>query len=162
MITFIFCHRDDYMDDYIYSQSVHKDFHGGMSYLIKFIRENHGEEHMKKFFSDSAVYLYKPLIDRIKKNGLSEIKKHYQKVFNMEEGKYSLESDGDREIIFKVDRCPAIWHMKDTGSDIDKDYCYCSTELANSAIARECDFKFSVAYDQDKGQCVQKFWKEQT
>jgi len=148
------------MDEYIYSQSVHKDFHGVMSYLIQFMRENHGEEHLEKFFSDSAAYIYKPLIDRIKRNGLSEIKKHYSRVFDMEEGTYSLEGDGQQEVVFKVERCPAIWHMKDTGSDIDKDYCRCSTELVNQAIARECGFQFSVEYDQDKGQCVQRFWKE--
>ena len=148
------------MDEYIYSQSVHKDFHGVTSYLIEFIRDNHGKGHMEKFFTDSAAYIYKPLIDRIKKNGLSEIKKHYSRVFDMEDGKYSFEGDNDQKVVFIVERCPAIWHMKDTGSDIDKDYCHCSTELVNKAIAGECGFKFSVDYDQDKGQCVQKFWKE--
>jgi hypothetical protein len=124
------------------------------------MRENYGEEHMERFFSDSAVYIYRPLIGRIKKNGLSEVKKHYQKVFDMEEGRYSFGSGNRRELILKVEKCPAIWHMKDTGSEIDKDYCYCSTELVNKAIARECGFEFSVDYDQDKGRCMQRFWKE--
>ena len=148
------------MDDYIYSQSVHKDFHGVMSYLIKFMRENHGTGHMEKFFSDSAAYIYRPLIDRIKKNGISEIEKHYRKVFDMEKGKYEFESDGSSEITFKVKKCPAVWHMKETGSEIDRDFCLCSTELVNKSIAAECGYDFSVEYDQENGQCIQKFWRE--
>ena len=58
------------MDDYIYSQSVHKDFHQVMSFLIKFIRDNHGDQHMETFFTRAAAYIYKPLIERIKKNNL--------------------------------------------------------------------------------------------
>ncbi len=148
------------MDEYIYSQSVHKDFHSVMSFLIKYMRENHGEDNMKKFFSDSSKYLYRPLIDRIKKNGLPEIEKHYKRVFGMEGGKFSFDSDDGREVIFKVEKCPAIWQMKDTGSDIDKDFCLCSTELVNKSIADECGYEFSVEYDQENGKCIQKFWRK--
>lgn len=148
------------MDDYIYSQSVHKDFHGIMGYLIKFMRDNHGQDHMKKFFRDSAKYIYRPLIDRIREKGLSEIRKHYEKVFDMEEGKCSFKTGGSGELIMEVQRCPAIWHMKDTGTEIDKDFCLCSTQLVNESMAEECGTGFSVEYDQDNGKCIQRFWKE--
>jgi len=148
------------MDEYIYSQSVHKDFHQVMSFLIKFLRENHDKEHTKNFFSKAASYIYKPLIERIRKNGLSEMEKHLKRVFDMEKGKYNLTSKKDKEIIFKVKKCPAIRYLKKTGSEIDKNFCFCSTELVNKAIAKECGYNFSVDYDQENGKCVQKFWKE--
>ncbi|MCK5567272.1 MAG: hypothetical protein KAI62_05125 [Actinomycetia bacterium] len=146
------------MDDYIYSQSVHKDFHGVMNYLIKFIRDNHGEQHMETFFTRTAAYIYKPLIERIKKNNLIEMKKHLEKVFTMEGGKFDIDYKNG-EIIFKVNRCPAIWNIKDHNNKIDKDFCKCSTELVNKSIAKECNYNFSVEYDQEKGQCVQRFWE---
>lgn len=144
------------MDDYTYSQSVHKDFHGVMSYLIKFIRDNHGEQHMETFFTRAAAYIYKPLIERIKKNNLIEMKKHLEKVFTMEGGKFDIDYENG-EITFKVSRCPAIWHMKDHNNEIDKDFCKCSTEIVNKSIAKECGYNFSVEYDQGKGQCIQRF-----
>ncbi len=66
-----------------------------------------------------------------------------------------------------ADRTPAfivnkvgVSGMKDTGSDIDKDFCLCSTELVNKSIARECGYEFSVKYDQQNGKCIQKFWRK--
>lgn len=55
------------MDEYIYLQSVHKDFHGVLSYIMKFIRKNYGEKHLEEFFTNLTPYIYSPLIKRIKK-----------------------------------------------------------------------------------------------
>lgn len=147
------------MDEYIYSQTVHKNFHGLMSYLIKFIRENHGEKHLESFFSSSAVYIYKPLIKRIKDNGLVEIKKHLEKTFSIEDGEFDLKFK-DNRITFNVKKCPAICFMKDKKIEIDKDFCKYSTEVVNKSIAKECSYNFKVDYNQEKGSCIQIFWKE--
>ena len=147
------------MDEYIYSQSVHKDFHEIMSFLIKFLDENHGKGHMENFFSKASVYIYKPLIVRIRENGLDEMEKHLKRVFDSEKGKYKITSKKDKQIIFKVIKCPAILYLKKTGSEINKNFCLCSTELVNKAIAKECGYNFSVEYDQENGKCVQRFWR---
>lgn len=147
------------MDEFIYSQSVHKDFHGIVSYLIKYLKENYGEENMEEFFKESAIYIYKPLIDRIKKNGLEEIKKHLEITFSKEDGIFDFDySDG--KLVFNVIKCPAIWQMKYKKFEIDKDFCKASTEIVNTVIAKKCGYKFKVEYDQTNGRCVQKFWKE--
>lgn len=148
------------MDEYIYSQSVHKDFHGIMSYLIEFLKENYGEKHCKAFFEQSTPYIYKPLIDRIKKNGISEIKKHFERVFEMEQGEIEIKQNivkNLNELNIKVLKCPAIWHMKENKVKIDKDFCKCSTKLVCQAIAEECGYSFSVDFYQDEGKCIQKF-----
>lgn len=146
------------MDEYIYSQTVHKDFHGIMSYLIKYIRENHGEKYLKSFFESSAAKIYKPLIKRIKENGLVEIKKHLERTFTMEDGKFDLKFNGNR-ITFIVKKCPAIWFMKDNKMEIDEEFCKYSTEIVNKAIAKEGSYNFKVNYDQENGSCIQEFWK---
>jgi hypothetical protein len=148
------------MDDYIYSQSVHKDFHGILNYLIKFIRENHGEKHLKSFFTESAAYVYRPLIRRIKDNGLIEMKKHLEKTFKMEDGEFDLKFNNNR-ITFIVKKCPAIWFMKDKRIEIDKDFCKYSTEAVNKSMAGECGYNFKVTYIQEKGSCIQEYWKEE-
>ena len=147
------------MNEYIYSQPVHKDFQILMSFLIKYLRENHGEESLEIFFKEASKYIYEPLIKRIKKNGLAEMREHLKRNFSNENGKFNLEYKNNK-IIFKVKKCPAIWYMKNNGIKIDSFFCKTSTEIVNKAIAKECGYNFSVEYDQDNGKCVQKFWKE--
>jgi len=134
------------MNEYIYSQPVCKDFHGIISYLIEFVRERHGENIVESFFKEASVYIYKPLIKRIKKNGLAEIKKHLERTFFIEDGKFDLDYDKNK-LIFRVRKCPAIWHMKDKKFDIDKDFCRYSTDVVGAVIARESGYNFSVEYD---------------
>jgi len=148
------------LDEYIYSQSVHKDFHGIMNYLIKYLRENHGEKHLESFFKEASAYIYKPLIERVKKNGLIEIKKHLERTFSMEDGKFDLDYE-ENKLVFNVKKCPAIWHMKDKKLEIDKEFCKISTEIVSAVVAKECGYYFSVEYDQENGKCIQKFWKEE-
>jgi hypothetical protein len=147
------------MDEYVYSQSVHKDFHGIMSFLIKFIRENHGEKQMEIFFTDAAVYIYKPLIERIRKNGLTEMRAHIKKVFSMEDGEVVFKME-DNHLICNIKKCPAIYFMKDHKMEIDKNFCKSSTEIVNKAIAKECGYNFKVDYNQESGSCIQEFWRE--
>ena len=148
------------MDEYIYSQTVHKDFHGIVSYLFGYLRVHFGEKNLDKFLKDSASYIYKPLIDRIKKSGLKEMKKHLEITFSKEDGKFDTEFK-DNQLFFKVKRCPAIWHMKDKKFEIDKEFCKCSTEIVNTVIAKESGYNFNLEYDQENGKCMQKFWKEE-
>jgi hypothetical protein len=147
------------LNEYIYSQPVHKDFHGIISYLIKFIRKNYGESEVESFFKEASAYIYKPLIERVKKNGLVEIKKHLERIFSMENGDFDLDYN-ENKLVFNVRKCPAIWHMKDKKFEIDREFCKFSTEIVSAAIARECGYNFKVEYDQEKGKCTQKFWKD--
>jgi len=149
------------MDDYIYSQSVHKDFYIVMNYLIKFIRENYEEKYLESFFNNSAAYIYKPLINRIRDNGLIEIKKHLEKIFSIENGEFNLSfRENEDKLIFEVKKCPAICYMKNNKIEIDKDFCKYSTEVVNKSIAKECNYNFKVDYNQENGSCIQIFWKE--
>ncbi|MCL5072764.1 MAG: hypothetical protein M1308_18000, partial [Actinobacteria bacterium] len=133
--------------------------HGVMNFLIKFIRENHGEKHLEAFFTYAAAYIYKPLIERIRKNGLTEMKQHIEKVFSMEGGKVVFKIE-DNYLVCNIKKCPAIYFMKDHKMEIDKNFCKSSTEIVNRSIAKESGYSFKVDYDQEKGSCIQKFWKE--
>ncbi len=148
------------MDNYIYAQSIHKDFHIALNYLIKFLKENYGEKYLDLFFKNSAKYIYKPLIIRMKKNGLLEIKKHFEKVFSSENGEFNIVFiENENKLIFEVKKCPAILHLKKNKIEIDKDFCKYSTETVNKVIAKESNYNFKVDYNQENGRCLQIFWK---
>lgn len=159
------------MIEEIYNEKVALHVHSIMNFYIKFLKENYGDEGLESFFSEKALYIYKrSLIKRIKDNGLIEMKKHLEKIFSLEGGKFNIDYK-ENELIFKVEKCPAIWNLKDRSLDIDeliddrnrevdKDFCKAETYIVNKALAKECGFNFSVDYDQENGKCVQRFWKE--
>ncbi len=147
------------MDEYIYSQSIHKDFHEIINYIIKYLKECYGKHYLESFFEKAAAYIYKPLIERIKNNGLLEMKKHLERTFSMEKGVYELTYNTD-ELVFIVKKCPAIWHMKDKKIKIDKDFCKTSTDIVSKTISQKCGYCYSVQFNQKNGKCIQKFWKE--
>lgn len=86
------------------------------------------------------------------------MKKHTERVFSMEDGKIESILENNH-LIFNIKKCPAILYMKDHNIEVDKNFCKSSTELVNKSIAKECGYNFSVEYDQEKGKCIQKFWR---
>ena len=147
------------MDEYLYHQSVHKDFHGILGLIFDYLRDNYGEKELARIFKNIAKEIYSPLIKDIKEKGLSAAEDHLKKVMDLENGKYDVKWD-DGTLVFKVTKCPAIHHIKDKGQNISENYCRITTELVTGVISEEAGYKFSVDYNQDKGTCTQKFWKE--
>lgn len=147
------------MDPYLLKQSLHKDFHYTLSLIFDFLKENYGRDETDRIMKKVSRIIYAPLIEDMKERGLPAIEKHIKELMELESGKYSVEKDDD-SVTFRIEKCPAISHMKNKNLDISPDFCRISTGLASKEIAEDAGFRFSVDYDQDKGQCVQKFWKE--
>jgi len=146
------------MDDYIYSVPVHKDFHIVLNDIIKIARNNFDEDFLKNFLRNKALTIYEPLVKRIRRNGLIEIKEHFEKIFNAEGGQYLIDHR-DNRINIAVHRCPALDHLAEKNIEIDRDFCRFSTGIINKIIAEECGYNFSLEYDQDNKSCRQSFWK---
>ncbi len=140
--------------------NVHKDFHGALSYGIRFLAERYGQDKMRAFLAGLGDTVYKPLADAMRAHGLSAMRDHLERVFRSEGGEVESEMDGDA-LIFHVHRCPAIHHMKEKGYDIAPDFCE-HTRIVNEAICRGTGYRSSVDYDQDAGRCVQRFWRDES
>ena len=147
------------MDPYLLKQSLHKDFHYTLSLIFDFLKENYGKDELDMIMKKVSRIIYAPLIEDIKENGLAAMEKHMKELMDLEGGEFEIER-GDGSVTFRVLKCPAIEHMKDKGMDISDDFCRISTGLAGSEIAECAGYSFEVDYDQEKGQCIQKFWKE--
>ncbi|MFH1008793.1 MAG: hypothetical protein V1800_15055 [Candidatus Latescibacterota bacterium] len=138
--------------------NVHKDFHGAMSYGMQHVCERYGEEAMAEFLERVAKGVYGPLSERLKKEGLTALEEHWRHIFTIEEGDFDLGYEGD-QLVLHVHQCPAIHHMQAHGYAIAERYCE-HTRLVNEGICRAAGYECSVEYDQEKGRCVQSFWKE--
>ena len=147
------------MDPYLFKQSVHKDFHYTLSLILDFLKDKYGEDEMVSMIKDVARVVYAPLIKDLKEKGLMEIEDHIKKVMQLEDGKYEVKKSNGA-VIFNVKKCPAISYMNDKKMKISENFCKMTTKLILGEIAKAAGYKFSVDYNQNKGKCVQKFWKE--
>jgi hypothetical protein len=148
------------MEPYLLKQSLHKDFHYTLSLIFDFLKNNYDREEMDKIMKKVSREVYSLLIEDLKENGLDAIEKHIKEVMDLEGGQYEVEKLKD-SLTFKINKCPAIEYMKNKKIDISEDFCRISTGLVSRKIAEKAGYRFSVDYDQDRGKCVQKFWKEQ-
>jgi hypothetical protein len=136
-------------------KNVHKDFHGGLSFGLKFLEEQYGVEGMEEFLSTLGGTVYKDLSDDLGKRGLIALRAHWRRIFDLEEGDIDMQMDGDT-LVLHVKRCPAIHHMKEQKYAIAPHYCE-HTRIVNESICRPAGFEATVEYDQENGTCVQRF-----
>ena len=139
-------------------KGVHKDFHGAMSYGLKYVYDSYGDNGVKEYLKELVRTVYSPLSKALKKSGLRELEKHWKKIFDLEDADYKLFYE-DNVLNLKINKCPAIRHMKKYGYEIFEGFCeHC--KILNAEICKNADYQDSIEYDQNKGKCLQKFWKE--
>jgi hypothetical protein len=63
-----------------------------------------------------------------------------------------------------IGKCPAIRpareHMERRNMRLPDSFCRLTTGVVNNIIASEAGYRFSLKYDQEKGKCTQRFWKD--
>jgi len=136
---------------------LHKDFHGGLCYGIKYLDDHYGPEATSEYLRQVGRSYYVPLSQQLKNEGLSALEKHWREVFTKEGGKFSLELQ-DGVLTLTVQECPAIAHLKKTHQLFTPRYCQ-TTVVVNETICGEAGYKSSCRYEPGEGRCVQKFWK---
>ena len=137
---------------------VHKDFHGGLSYGLRFLEENYGMEGVREFLTGLADTVYKALVEALRTEGLSALRDHWQTIFDLEEGDIDMQMDGDT-LVLTVRRCPAVTHIEEHKYWFSDHFCE-HTRIVNEAICNAAGYESSVEYDQKAGRCVQRFWRK--
>ncbi len=138
---------------------LHKDFHGAMCYAIKYLDDNFGPDAVTEYLQQVGTTVFSPLIEKIKKHGLSAMEEHLKSIFTNEGGDFTLAYE-DGTLVLKVCQCPAVAHLKKIDKWFTDRYCL-STVVVNETICREAGFTCSCDYQPNEGRCVQKFWKDQ-
>jgi len=138
--------------------NVHKDFHGCMSFGLKFLEENFGPAELEEYLRRLARNVYAPLIESLRLRGLPALRDHWNSIMSLEDADFDLRLSDD-VLVLEVCKCPAIHHMKERGYTIAEHFCE-STRVVNDEICRQAGYSASVEYDQENGRCVQKFRKE--
>ncbi len=137
---------------------LHKDFHGAMCFSIKYLDENFGREATAEYLRQVGKTVYSPLINKLGSDGLSALEDHWRKIFTEEGGEFHLGYEGN-VLVLRVDKCPAVAHLKRIGKFYTDRFCEI-TVLVNETICNEAGFACSCEYVPSEGKCVQKFWKK--
>ncbi len=141
------------------NEYLHKDFHGALCYAIKYLDDNFGEKATEEYLVQVGKTYFKPLSEKLKKDGLKALEDHWQYIFQKENGKFRLHYEGDK-LVLEVDQCPAIAHLKEKNMLYTERYCQ-TTVVVNKTICQQAGYQCSCEYQLGKGKCVQKFWREQ-
>lgn len=137
---------------------LHKDFHGALCYAIKYLDDNFGQQATEEYLEQVGKTYFKPLSEKLKKEGLKVLEDHWRKIFATEGGQYRLFYQ-DQTLVLEVHQCPAIHHLQQRHLFFTDRYCQ-ATVVVNNTICQAAGYKCACQYQPGKGKCIQTFWKE--
>ncbi|OHB58863.1 MAG: hypothetical protein A2Y12_00400 [Planctomycetes bacterium GWF2_42_9] len=140
------------------NEYLHKDFHGALCYAIKYLDDNFGEKATEEYLIQVGKTYFKPLSEKLKREGLEALRSHWKNIFKKEQGEFNIYCENDK-LICEVKQCPAIAHLKKTGSFFTDRYCQ-TTVIVNKTICNDAGYQFTCEYKSGEGKCVQKVWIE--
>ena len=139
------------------NQYLHKDFHGGLCYAIKYLDEKYGPDATTEYLQQVGRTYFGPLSEQLKREGLTALEEHWRRIFDLEGGDYTLEYEDDT-LVLTVSSCPAVCHLKERDLLFTERFCE-TTKVVNDTICQAAGYGCSCEYEPGKGKCVQKFWK---
>ena len=137
---------------------LHRDFHCSMNFGVEYVGERFGEEGVKEYLTDFARSFYAKLIDDAKKRGLSAIREHIEKIYEIEEASEVLNiKQTDKELRVSIEKCPAVAHIRKFGGVPCKWFVE-TTATVNNVIAREAGLHFQmISYCDEDGKAEYRF-----
>lgn len=140
------------------NEYLHKDFHGALSAGIEYLHDHFGEEAVRDFLRCFAETFYAPLRKKLAERGLVALKEHFENIYTLEKGTFSLRMTDD-ELILTVEACPAVQHMRKQGYFVARLF-HETTNTVNHTLCEGTPFAFELlSYEPETGRSVQRFYR---
>ena len=140
------------------NEYLHKDFHGALSAGIDYLQNHYGAEAVRDYLRKFTRTYYGPLREKLGREGLSALKEHFEKLYEIEGGEVEIEFGAD-ELVVRVESCPAVTHMRANGHKV-ADLFEETTRTVNEALCEGSAFLAElVEYDRQSGRSVQRFYR---
>ena len=140
------------------NEYLHKDFHGALSAGIEYLHEYYGADAVRDYLRRFTITYYSPLVERLKNEGLSALKEHFEKMYEIEGGEIEISFSED-ELIISVKACPAVMHMRSQCYPVARLF-HETTGTVNEAICEGTPFAAElIEYDEKTGRSVQRFYR---
>ena len=140
------------------NEYLHKDFHGALSCALDYLNDNYGIDSVKDYLRKFTRSYYSKLIEDINKIGLIAIMEYYERIYKIEGGIVEFQSDNN-ELIMKVDKCPAVSHLRKSGRSVSPVF-FETTKTVNEALCEGTPFSAELLqYDEKTGGSIQRFYR---
>lgn len=140
---------------------LHRDFHGIMNLGISYLQEEYGDGSVIEYLQQYTKVFHKPLIDKIKQQGLSALEEYFKNIFEIEEvpGDVSFDKK-DGELTVKIAKSPDVVHIVKSGLT-PAPMLVETTRTVGQTLADETGYGYELTgYDEQTGASVQRFFKE--
>lgn len=137
---------------------LHRDFHGALSTGIEYLHATFGPDAVRDYLRKFALSYYAPLREALMTEGLPALKRHFERMYEIEGGDTSIALEGD-ELVVTVTLCPAVAHMRSHGYPVARLFRE-TTVTVNDAICEGTPYEAeTTGYDDGTGACVQRFYR---
>lgn len=138
---------------------LHRDFHLSGNNALRYCGENFGDGAVINFLTDFTKCYYAPVIEKIKKEGLSAIQAWIEQTYEIEEASECLHTElsGDK-LTVTIDKCPVIAYMRSLNQEPSKYYIE-QTRTVYGTAAAECGYDFTLLYYTEDGSAQFTFSK---
>ena len=139
---------------------LHRDFHLLGDNALVYCGEKYGEAGVRDFLDSYTRGFFSPVIEKIKKEGLSAIRDWLINLYEIEEASELITYElTDNTLSVKIERSPVIDYMKTLGKEPSKYYAE-ETRTVYASLADASGFGFSLdEYDEKTGKASYRFFK---
>ena len=138
------------------NEYLHKDFHAALSAGIGYLHSHYGPQAVRDYLGQFTRAFYAPLREKLQREGLSALKEHFERIYEIEGGQIEIEFS-EEQMILRVQSCPAVTHMRKEGQAV-ADLFEETTKTVNEALCEGSEFCAElVEYDRQSGRSVQRF-----
>lgn len=143
------------------NEYLHKDFHGALSAGIEYLHKHYGPQAVRDYLVKFTKAYYAPLREKLQREGLSALKEHFERIYEIEGGQIEIEFS-EEQMTLNVKSCPAVTHMRANGYPVAELFEETS-KTVNEALCEGSEFCAElVEYDVQTGQSVQRFYRSRS
>ncbi|HEC42290.1 MAG TPA: hypothetical protein ENI20_05630 [Bacteroides sp.] len=136
----------------------HPDFHTALNYGIDYLYNSLGKEAVREYLVQFAGAYYSPLKKALRDKGLTAIKEHYEKIYEIENAVFDMHLS-DEELIVHLSESPAVMHMKAGGHQVSSVYNE-TVATVNREICKRTAYDCElVDYNEENGGYKLRFYK---
>jgi len=136
----------------------HPDFHIAFNYGLEYLQQNFGEESVREYLVQFTHAYFAPLKKAILDKGLTAIKEHYEKIYQIENAVFSL-SSSENELMIHLFESPAVMYIKEKGHTVSPLFRE-TVSTVNREICRDTPYECVLdVYNHENGAYQMRFLK---
>ncbi len=139
---------------------LHKDFHNSMNLGLHHLYETFGAQAVETFCQRLADGFYAPLIESVRKGGLSAVRAEFVRCYEAEDASHVLSfKERPGELLVTISECPAVSHMQKSGETPCEVYALTTSEVWRTVCERAGIGYFMLYYAPDTGAAAHLFFE---